>query len=73
LYYFKGGNAIITKIVGNIVYFNITFPFDMAASSITVSIYQPVIVKIKNIKLLEGKNDLSLSLAGLSIEYGKNI
>ncbi|MGH4120754.1 hypothetical protein [Clostridium sp.] len=73
LYYFKGGNAIITKIVGNIVYFNIIFPFDMLASSITVSIYKPVITKIKNIKLLEGKNDLRSSLAGLSIEYGKNI
>ena len=73
LYYFKGGNAIITKIVGNIVYFNIIFPFDMLASSITVNIYEPVIVKIKNIKLLDGKRDLSLSRAGLSIEYGKNI
>lgn len=73
LYYFKGGNAIITKIVGNIVYFNIIFPFDMLASSITVSIYRPITVKIKNIKLLDGKSDLSLSLAGLSIEYSKNI
>ncbi|MBU3142602.1 hypothetical protein [Clostridium sp. CF012] len=73
LYYFKGGNAIITKVVGNIVYFNIIFPFDMLAGSITVSIYEPIIVKIKNIKLLEGKKDLSLSIAGLSIEYGKNI
>lgn len=73
LYYFKGGNAIITKIIDNIVFFNIVFPFDMLASSIIVSIYEPIIVKIKNIKLLEGKQDLSLSLAGLSIEYGKNI
>lgn len=73
MYYFKGGNAIITKIVGNVVYFNIIFPFDMSASSITVSIYEPIIVKIKNIKLLEGKQNLSLSLAGLSIEYSKNI
>lgn len=73
LYYFKGGNAIITKIVGNIIYFNIIFPFDMLANSITVSIYEPIIVKIKNIKLLDGKQNLSLSLGGLSIEYGKNI
>lgn len=73
LYYFKGGNAIITNIVSNIVYFNILFPFDMVSSSITVSIYEPIIVKIKNIKLLEGKQNLKLSLAGLSIEYGKNI
>ncbi|MGK0467044.1 MAG: hypothetical protein ACJAX4_002334 [Clostridium sp.] len=73
LYYFKGGNATITKIVGNIVYFNIIFPFDMSASSIIVSIYESVMVKIKNIKLLDGKKDLSLSLAGLSIEYGTNI
>lgn len=73
LYYFKGGNALVTKIVGNMVYFNIIFPFDMSASSIIVSIYEPIIVKIKNIKLLDGKQSLSLSLAGLSIEYGKNI
>jgi hypothetical protein len=73
LYYFKGGNAIITKIVGNIVYFNIMFPFDMLASSIIVSIYKPIIIKIKNIKLLDGKQNLRSSLAGLSIEYGKNI
>ena len=73
LYYFKGGNAFITKIVGNIVYLNIIFPFDMLASSITVSIYEPIIVKIKNIKLLDGKQNLSSSFAGLSIEYGKNI
>lgn len=72
-YYFKGGNAIITKIVGNVVYLNIIFPFDMLANSIIVSIYKPIIVKIKNIKLLDGKQKLSLSFAGLSIEYGKNI
>jgi hypothetical protein len=73
LYYFKGGNAIITKIVGNIIFFNIMFPFDMLANSIIVSIYKPIIVKIKNIKLLDGKQNLRSSLAGLSIEYGKNI
>ena len=71
-YYFKGGNAIVTGIAGNTVYFNLVFPFDMKADSIVVKIYTPIEVNIKNIKMLQGKNALSDTNYGLRIMYAKN-
>lgn len=72
-YYCKGGNAIVTEIIGNTVYFNLAFPFNMSANSITVKIYKPITVSIENIGLIIGKQNISTSFNGLSVEYGKNI
>ena len=72
LYYYKGGNAIITKIYGNTVYFNLMFPFDMSATSITVNVYNPINISIKNVGLFKGSQDISTSKAGITIEFGVN-
>ncbi|MBH1941630.1 hypothetical protein I5677_12075 [Mobilitalea sibirica] len=72
-YYYKGGNAIITKINGNTVYFDLVFPFDMTAASITVKIYSPITTKIENAGEIKGQQLLSTSVSGLTIKYGKNI
>jgi len=72
LYYFKGGNVIVTSIVGNTVYFNMTLPLDMSASSITVKVYSPIEVQLKNIKKLIGKLSLDSSVSGIEIAYAKN-
>ena len=73
LYYYNGGNAVITKIVGNVVYFNLTFPFDMLAASITVKIYDPCEPIVKNIKLFDCGLTLINSNFGLNFEYCKNV
>jgi hypothetical protein len=69
-YYYKGGNAIVTKIMGNTVYFNLVFPFNMESTSITVKIYNPIKVQVKNIGMLRNTNILDNTLYGLRIEYG---
>lgn len=73
LYYVKGGNAIVTKISGSTLYFNMVFPFNMTAASITVEVYSPITTKIENIGLIQGQQDISTSAHGITIEYGKNI
>lgn len=73
LYYYKGGNATVTKINGNIVYFNLSFPFDMSATSITVQIYKPIVVTLKNLKSLKSVMPLESSSIGIRIEYGRDL
>lgn len=72
-YYYKGGNAIVTNIKGNIVYFSLTLPFDIDARTITVNVYKPIKLILKNIGMIKGTNqDVSKHLYGLRVEYGAN-
>ena len=71
LYYFKGGNALVTGISGNNVYMNLVFPFDMTAASISVEIYNPIEVKIYDLQL-SGQSNLTDTDYGIIIAYSKN-
>lgn len=71
-YYYKGGSAIITDVIGNRVYFGLAgFGYDIGGS-IVVKNYSPLTVQIKNIKLLESTAALSASLFGFSFAYHKH-
>jgi len=73
-YYYKGGNAVITKIDANTntVYFNLTMPFDMLNFSLlNVEVYTPVSVSVYN-GHIKGMNLLSASFKGVHISYGVN-
>lgn len=72
LYYYKGCNALVTKIEGNKVHFSLTMPFSMSASSIVVKIYKPISAKVTG-GLIYGYGNLSDSTNGLSFEYCKDV
>lgn len=70
-YYYKGGSAIITDIVGTRIYFALAgFGYDIGGT-IVVKNYSPVTVQIRNIKLLESTAALSASLFGFDFAYHK--
>jgi hypothetical protein len=70
-YYYKGGSAVITEIVGTRIYFALAgFGYDIGGN-IVVKNYSPVTVQIRNIKLLESTAALSASLFGFDFAYHK--
>lgn len=77
LYFYKGGNFLVKKIVGNVVYLDGTMPFDMdiATHTVTVKIYSTITPVVKNL-VLNGTttlDDTSGFNLGMDFEYCKNV
>lgn len=50
-YYYKGGNVLVTKIVGSKVYINSKFPFSMGAGA-TVDVYKPIVCEVNDLEIV---------------------
>lgn len=70
-YYYKGGNAKVIRVTGNVVYFDICFPFDMSGASIEVKIYKGIQVQISNLEL-DSSQPLENTMYGIWLIHAKN-
>lgn len=77
-YFFKGGNFLIKKIIGNDIYIDGTMPFEMDISThtITVKIYSAISPIVKNIGMLNGTTALDAGSGynlGLQFMFCKDV